>query len=244
MRGRAPAQTTKGSSELGLKLALDWERQLHDAFGERWPCDPSLEFQESWPSFAARARWGETDCRRGGAEPDLGFWRALWCVVRHLKPEITVEAGVRDGLTSLLVLEALDMNRTGRLLSVGQAHGERYAAASDARLAARHVVVESAFQRALAQVEAHFGRIDLCILDAEREGRSIRFELEMAWSALRPGGALLVDNVGSCAALKAFLDCHGDHRVIVGAEAPPLPGVKRFAPKAKFAALFKNRIES
>lgn len=240
MRGRAPAKGTKGSSEVGPAVALDWERRLHDVFGVRWPCDASLEFQESWPSISARAPLGGTAGRRGG---DLGFWRALWCVTRHLKPELAVDAGVGDGLAARLVLEALDMNRAGRLLSVGQPQGERAPAAPAPRFAARHALVECAFQRALAQIETHFGQVDLCIHDAEQGGRSIRFELEAAWSALRPGGALLIDNVGSCSALQTFLACHGDHSAIIAAEEPGLPGVKRVVPKAKFAALFKNRLD-
>ena len=60
--------------------------------------------------------------RRASAnqEPLLGKRRALYCVVRLLRPRVIVESGVKDGLGSAVLLRALERNtaegRPGMLL--------------------------------------------------------------------------------------------------------------------------------
>jgi predicted O-methyltransferase YrrM len=164
----------------------------------------------------------------------------LWCLTRHLKPEVAVEARVGQDLAARLILEALDANLAGRLISVDQGEGQSEGHALEPRLSARHATAAGPIQRSLMQIQAEFGAIDLCVYDGAQGGRSIRFELETAWSALRPGGALVVDNIGASPALNMLMECHGDHRAIVCASQPSLPGIRRFEPEAKFAMLLKQ----
>jgi hypothetical protein len=49
---------------------------------------------------------------------DAGFVRAIWCLIRHLRPANVVETGVAHGMTSRFILEALESNGTGRLWSI------------------------------------------------------------------------------------------------------------------------------
>src|ERR1700744_2973984 len=39
---------------------------------------------------------------------DAGFVRAIWCLIRHLRPANVVETGVAHGMTSRFILEALE----------------------------------------------------------------------------------------------------------------------------------------
>lgn len=54
----------------------------------------------------------------GWADGEPGLARAAWCVVRHLRPSTVVETGVARGVTSRVVLEALEANGDRQLWSV------------------------------------------------------------------------------------------------------------------------------
>jgi Methyltransferase domain len=42
---------------------------------------------------------------------------------------------------------------------------------------------------------SRLGRIDLFVHDSRHSEYNVRFELDRAWAALRPGGALVVDDI-------------------------------------------------
>jgi hypothetical protein len=52
----------------------------------------------------------------GDGEP--GMIRAVWCLLRHLRPEKVIETGVARGFTSRFILEALERNSAGHLWSI------------------------------------------------------------------------------------------------------------------------------
>jgi hypothetical protein len=101
---------------------LRWEQQLHEAGGVPWPCNEGLEFSKLWHEVI-----GELEKKgiRPGPESykwwndgDAGFVRAVWCLVRHLRPRKVVETGVAHGVTSRFILEALKKNGDGHLWSI------------------------------------------------------------------------------------------------------------------------------
>jgi hypothetical protein len=49
---------------------------------------------------------------------DAEFVRAIWCLVRHLRPVNVVETGVAHGMTSRFILEALGRIGAGKLWSI------------------------------------------------------------------------------------------------------------------------------
>ncbi len=49
---------------------------------------------------------------------DAGLVRAIWCLMRHLRPKNVVETGVAHGVTSRFILEALKRNGDGHLWSI------------------------------------------------------------------------------------------------------------------------------
>lgn len=55
---------------------------------------------------------------KGWNDGDAGLVRAIWCLTRHLRPSNLVETGVAHGLTSRLILEALERNEAGHLWSI------------------------------------------------------------------------------------------------------------------------------
>lgn len=60
-------------------------------------------------SRGAFGGWDDGDARLG---------RLAWCLTRHLRPEFVVETGVARGLTTRVILEAMDRNGRGRLWSI------------------------------------------------------------------------------------------------------------------------------
>jgi hypothetical protein len=57
----------------------------------------------------------------------------------------------------------------------------------------------------LPSVAASVGTLDLFIHDSLHTASNMTFELETAWGILRPGGALLVDDIGLNAAFDSFI---------------------------------------
>lgn len=53
------------------------------------------------------------------------------------------------------------------------------------------------YQRAeqAAPASAELGKIDLFIHDSLHSEHNVRFEMDLAWSALPPGGAIVVDDI-------------------------------------------------
>jgi hypothetical protein len=53
-------------------------------------------------------------------------------------------------------------------------------------------------------VLSHLGEIDLFVHDSLHSERNVRFELDRAWAALRPNGALVVDDIDANWGFRSF----------------------------------------
>jgi hypothetical protein len=74
---------------------LSWEQQLHEALGVLWPRDETLKFLELWRQVISEL---EAKGIRAGPESfqwwndgDAGLVRAIWCLMRHIRPKNVVE---------------------------------------------------------------------------------------------------------------------------------------------------------
>src|ERR1700761_3954432 len=192
-RGAAPAE---------LMPDEDWDAALHLALQTPWPCPGQNEFDAVWSQTVTLLERQGLAVGRGAYggwdDADRGFGRAAWCLTRHLAPLTVVETGVARGLTTCLVLRALEFNGAGRLYSIdlppwrhrrelsGQA-----AAAVPSRFRGRWTLVAGSSRRRLPGLLEALNGIDLFIHDSSHSYRNMSFELARAWSALRPGGFLL-----------------------------------------------------
>lgn len=75
-----------------------WEQRLHEALGVPLPCSATSEFWNLWPEVI-----GELEAKgiRAGPESflawndgDAGLVRAIWCLVRHLRPKKLSKQGL------------------------------------------------------------------------------------------------------------------------------------------------------
>jgi hypothetical protein len=232
------------------ELDNDWEHRLHGLQGEPWPCQAVSEFWGLWPEVM-----GELEAQ--GIQPgpqsfgpwndgDTGLVRAIWCLVRHLKPDNVIETGVAHGVTSRFILEALKRNGRGHLWSidlqpfekerreqVGMAVGDCY---SD-----RWTYIKGSSRRKLPELLSQVGQIDLFIHDSLHSERNVRFELDLAWPALRGGGVIVVDDIDANWGFRSFTLGSPGHESMVCEAEPLRPDLRRFNHKGLFGIILKAR---
>lgn len=125
----------------------------------------------------------------------------VYLLVRAARPELVVETGVLFGAFSSHVLEALRRNARGRLHSVDlpndapaqldQPHDSLVREEAKDRWELTIGDVRDALPRLLARLEA----IDLFLHDSDHRFGHQRWEYEIAFPRLRPGGALASHDV-------------------------------------------------
>ena len=200
-----------------IESHYEWETDLHALLSEQQPCRYEDGFASAWSkSLQALAAQGVEVGRGayfGWDDADPGLARAAWGLVRYLKPRKVVETGVARGLTTSIVLQALEINGVGDLFSVDLAPSidrhrftDQTAAAVPDDLKGRWTLVRGSSRRRLPGLLETLGGIDLFIHDSLHSHRNMSFELAEAWRALRPGGFLLADDVHRNS---AFVECTG-----------------------------------
>ncbi len=227
----------------------NWEEHLHKHLGIAWPCQMTSEFWNLWSEIVR-------ELQSKGIEPgpesfgswndgDAGLVRSIWCLIRHLKPGKVIETGVAHGVTSRIILEAMDRNGCGDLwsidlppiekplqLQVGMAVGGRHAG--------RWSYIKGSSRRRLPVLLSRLGQIDLFIHDSLHSERNVRFELDRAWSVLKPGGVLVVDDVDANWGFRSFTQTFSGHQSLI-CEAEPLhPDLRRFNKKGLFGIIVKE----
>jgi hypothetical protein len=227
----------------------NWQQRLHQALGVPYPCDATAEFWDLWPKVISEL---EAKGIRPGPESfwvwndgDAGLVRAIWCLLRHLRPKKVVETGVAHGVTSRFILEALERDGDGRLWSIDlppleREWREQVGAAVGDRYSDRWTYVRGSSRRRLPKLLSRLGQIDLFIHDSLHSERNVRFELDRAWAALRPNGALVVDDVDANWGFRSFTEIFSGHQTMI-CEAEPLhPDLRRFNKKGLFGIILKQ----
>jgi len=230
-----------------------WEQRLHNLLGVPWPCQATSEFWALWPEVI-----GELQAKgiRVGPESfktwndgDAGLVRAIWCLTRHLRPRNVVETGVAHGLTSRFILEALERNGDGHLWSIDlppleEALHDQIGMAVGDRHSHRWTLIKGSSRRRLPPVLSQLGQIDLFIHDSLHSERNVRFEMERAWTILRPGGAIVVDDIDANRAFLNFTQSFSDHESMICEAEPLQPDLRRFNDKGLFGIILKEPTKS
>jgi Methyltransferase domain len=227
----------------------NWERRLHDSLDLPWPCRESSEFWTVWPDVMREL---EAKGIRPGPESfgswndgDAGFVRAIWCLIRHIKPKKIVETGVAHGVTSRFILEALNRNRDGHLWSIDlppveRVWREQVGAAVGDRYKDRWSYIAGSSRRHLPELLSRLGEIDLFIHDSLHSERNVRFELDLAWRAVTSNGALVVDDVDANWGFQSFTQAFSDQQSMIGEAEPLHPDLRRFNNKGLFGVILKQ----
>lgn len=229
---------------------VEWEQRLHRELGVPWPCSAVSEGASLWQplisSLSARGIRAGPESYMGWNDGDPALTRAIWCLVRHQRPDKIVETGVAHGVSSRFVLDALDRNDLGHLWSIdlpplGSRWRDHVGIAVGGGFLHRWSLIKGSSRRRLRPLLARLGVIDLFIHDSLHSERNLRFELENAWAALRPGGTIVIDDIDVNWGFRRFLDAHPGHFSLV-CEAEPLhPDRRRFNEKGLFGIIFKKK---
>jgi Methyltransferase domain len=227
----------------------DWERDLHRWLGVDWPCAERSEFQGLWPQALKYVRGHGIDVGpasfAGFNDGDTALVRAVWCLVRHLKPQQVVETGVAHGFTSRFILDALTRNGAGHLASIDRPPLDpetraRVGIAVPPELRSRWNLIAGSSRQRLPGVLKGLGTIDLFVHDSLHTERNVRFELDRAWAALRPGGAMVIDDIDSNGGFGSFCRTFSGFRALVCEAEPVRPDERRFNNKGLFAVVLKD----
>ena len=226
-----------------------WERRLHDALGVPWPCQVASEFWSVWhdviEELEAKGIKAGPESFQSWNDGDAGLTRALWCLVRHSRPKKIVETGVAHGVTSRCILEALARNGDGHLWSIDLPPMERdwrdqVGAAVGRRSANRWSYIPGSSRRRLPALLSRLGEIDLFIHDSLHSERNVRFELDLAWGAIRPNRAIVVDDVDANWGFRSFTRAFSDQQSMIGEAEPLHPDLRRFNNKGLFGVILKQ----
>jgi predicted O-methyltransferase YrrM len=219
------------------------EERIHALIGQPWPCEERQAFDEVWKlavdDLAARGLRVGRGAYGGWDDGDSMLGRIAWCMARHLRARQILETGVGRGLTTRVLLEALERNGGGRLWSIDlpplleRQLAEEVGAAVPERLRERWTLLHGSSRRRLPGLLADLGQVDLFLHDSMHTTRNVGFELERVWPALAPGGAALIDDVEKNVATGKFLQarretasviCRSDDaRVLIGCIVKPSP---------------------
>ncbi|WP_263353881.1 class I SAM-dependent methyltransferase [Acidicapsa acidisoli] len=229
----------------------DWEQRLHESLGVPWPCEEASEF---WTLWSGIIRELQAKGIRPGPESfqwwndgDAGLVRAIWCLIRHTKPEKVVETGVAHGVTSRCILEALARNGDGHLWSIDLPPVDRFwrnqvGAAIGEHGIDRWTYLSGSSRRRLPELLSYLGKIDLFIHDSLHSERNVRFELDRAWEAMGTNGAFVVDDVDANWGFRSFTQAFAPELSLI-CEAEPLhPDLRRFNQKGLFGIILKQPV--
>lgn len=226
IREKLADETARWARSSSLSADPEWQASMHSLLGLQWPCDEVSTFEELWREIVDGLQDKGLTIGRGTYsgwdDADPGLARAAWCLTRHEHPEVVVETGVARGFTSRMILEAIEAQGYGRLYSIdlpppldqGRLANETGAAIAE-NLKRRWTLIVGSSRRRLPVLLRELGTIDMFVHDSRHTRRNILFELRLAWTALRPGGFLLADDIHGTVAFEETLAAFGNPPAIV-----------------------------
>ena len=231
------------------KAEAGWEQRLHRLLGVSWPCEITSEFWELWPEVIAEMKGKGLrvgpESFKGWNDGDAGLVRAIWCLTRHLRPANVVETGVAHGVTSRFILEALERNGTGHLWSIDRpplehALHEQIGAAVSNQLKHRWTYIQGSSRRQLPRLARQLGTVDLFIHDSLHSEQNVRFEADQAWAVMRPGAAIVIDDIDANRGFRTFTEVFSGHQSMICEAEPLRPDLRRFNGKGLFGIVLKR----
>jgi hypothetical protein len=194
-----------------------WERHLHALLGAPWPCDARADFEHIFSDTQSLLRAQGLEVGRGAFggwdDADPAFARAVWCLTVHRRPQTVVETGVARGVTTRLILEALECAKSGHLWSIDRPPLERtlhaeIGAAVPRHLRGRWTLLRGTSRRVLPGLLGRIAPIDLFVHDSLHTERNLRFELTRALAAMGSAGVIAADDVERNLGFERFVDGH------------------------------------
>ena len=175
-------------------------------------------FQNEHPDVLLRARTATADASQtmgGGAELDL-----LYSLVQATEARRVVETGVALGWSSLAILSAIAQRRDAILVSVdlpylSQNTDHLVGLAVPVQLRKSWTLIRSADREGLPKALALASPVDFAHYDSDKSYEGRLWSYDKLWSALRPGGVLMWDDISDNMAFADFCASAGRTPIIV-----------------------------
>jgi hypothetical protein len=156
-----------------------------------------------------------------------------------------IETGVAHGVSSRIILEALKLNKSGHLWSIDRPPinhelQDQIGIAVGSRFPTLWSYVRGPSRRRLPALLSRVGEIELFIHDSLHSEKNVRFEMDRAWTALRVGGAIVVDDIDANWGFKTFMQVHSDQKCLICEAEPLRPDLRRFNKKGLFSVVLKQ----
>jgi cephalosporin hydroxylase len=224
----------------------NWERHVHERLSMAWPCESRAEFWDLWSVVMKQLAQNGIDAGpetfKWWNDGDAGMVRAIWCLIRHLKPKRIVETGVAHGVSSRFILEALKRNGDGHLWSIDLPPLERtlhqeIGVAVGKGHTDQWTFIRGSSRRMLPKLLSSLGKVDMFIHDSLHSEHNVRFELDCVWRCLAPNGVIVVDDVDANGGLQSFIEEFSIDQAIVGDAEPLRPDTRRLNNKGQFGII-------
>jgi len=132
-----------------------------------------------------------------------------------------METGVAHGVSSRVILEALNLNDRGHLWSIDIAnplnksvHGQEGVAVTEA-CRPRWTYVEGESRLRMPPLVKEVGKVELFIHDSLHTFKNTLFEMEQAASVMPSGGVMLIDDIRSHDGFLTFAKRHPEFKTIL-----------------------------
>jgi hypothetical protein len=167
--------------------------------------------------------WATIDYR-AGHDADPALVRTVWLCCRILRPNVVVETGVGRGVSTFAILDALERNGRGRLISIDlppladpwhRASAELVPQGLRHRWEYRRGSVHRVLPATLRALAAEGDDVAVHVADSLHTAAHIEWEVSLARASLAAGGVIIVDDVGT------WVDAHlaVDGRTVFAHEA-------------------------
>lgn len=209
MRGQIEVRVDALRPPQTVRPTGDWWRELHNLLGSAsTSCDRCAGFEDIWEGLKGELVGTRHEAGRrydGG----IGLARGAFAATRHLRPDVVLETGVARGITSRIILEALEINGEGRLISIDlpplNDWRDEAAIAVPEQKRERWTLLCGTSRQLLPKVLRKTGPVPLFVHDSLHTTGNMLFEFDLAWRNLRSGGLMLADDIEDSSAFAKFV---------------------------------------
>ena len=141
---------------------------------------------------------------------------SVYILVLHLKPEIVVETGVSDGMSSFFILSALNENKKGNLYSIDlpevgmpRLYGKEPGWIVDDNLRKRWTLIYGKTEVKLPPLLEKLKHVDIFLHDSEHSYTNMKFEFSLALKYMKEGSLLLSDDARANSAFEDLRNIQG-----------------------------------
>ena len=127
----------------------------------------------------------------------------LYSLIRSKKPKVIVETGVANGVSSFIILSAIDSNQTGNLVSFDIQENVGNLIPENLKKNWKLEVIMPD-KKSLIDAAKEIGNIDLFIHDSDHSYSWQLFEYKLFWEKLTQNGILVSDDIDDSFAFYDF----------------------------------------